>query len=76
MGYGEEQVRDLQATIDRVPCEVVVIGTPIDLNRVVRLRQPTVRVRYELQELGQPTLDGALETFVRGVVRRSGAVAV
>ena len=56
MGYGDEQVRDLEATIDRVPCDVVVIGTPIDLNRLIKIRKPTVRVRYDLQEIGEPTL--------------------
>ena len=60
MGYGEEQVRDLEATIARVPCDVVVIGTPIDLSRLVTIRQPTVRVRYELQELGKPDLADVL----------------
>lgn len=56
MGYGDEQVKDLEATINRVPCDVVVIGTPIDLNRIVKINKPTVRVRYELQEIGQPDL--------------------
>lgn len=64
MGYGDEQVRELEATIARVPCDVVVIGTPVDLARVVRIGKPTVRVRYELQELGQPTLEAVLEAFV------------
>lgn len=61
MGYGDEQVRELEETIGRVPCDVVVIGTPVDLTRLVRIRQPTVRVRYELQELGRPRLEDALE---------------
>jgi predicted GTPase len=60
MGYGEEQVRDLEATIAKVPCDVVVIGTPIDLNRLVTIRQPSVRVRYELQEIGKPDLTDVL----------------
>jgi len=60
MGYGDEQVRDLEATIDAVPCDVVVIGTPIDLNRIVQIRKPTVRVRYELQEIGRPDLRDVL----------------
>jgi predicted GTPase len=61
MGYGDEQVRDLEATIERVPCDVVVIGTPIDLTRLVKIRQPVVRVRYELQEIGRPDLADALK---------------
>ncbi len=64
MGYGEEQVKDLQTTINRVPCDVVIIGTPIDLNRIVKIRKPTVRVTYELQEVGQPDLKALIETFV------------
>lgn len=56
MGYGEKQVKDLRATINRVPCEVVVIGTPIDLSRIIKIRKPIARVRYELQELGRPDL--------------------
>jgi predicted GTPase len=60
MGYGDEQVRDLEATIDSVPCDVVVIGTPIDLNRLVKIRKPTVRVRYDLQEIGRPDLRDVL----------------
>jgi predicted GTPase len=60
MGYGEEQIRDLEATIARVPCDAVVIGTPIDLNRLIRIEQPTVRVRYELQEIGRPDLHDVL----------------
>lgn len=60
MGYGDEQVRDLEATIGKVPCDVVVIGTPIDLSRLVTIRQPTVRVRYDLQEIGKPDLADVL----------------
>jgi predicted GTPase len=67
MGYGGGQVRDLEATIARTPCDVVVVGTPIDLTRIVSIRQPTVRVRYELQEVGRPDLGdvmaGLLETI-------------
>ncbi len=76
MGYGDEQVRDLEATIEQVPCDVVVIGTPIDLNRIVRITKPTVRVRYELQEIGQPTLDTVLQGLLRDLTRRLEAGAV
>jgi len=65
MGYGDQQVKDLEATIDQVPADVVVIGTPIDLSRIVRIRKPTVRVQYELQEIGQPTLDTVLAGFIK-----------
>lgn len=60
MGYGGQQVRDLEQTINAADCDVVVIATPIDLRRIVRINQPSVRVRYELQEIGQPTLGGII----------------
>ena len=61
MGYSDEQVGDLEATIARVPCDAVVIGTPIDLTRLVDIGTPTVRVRYELQEIGKPDLAEVLD---------------
>jgi len=63
MGYGEAQIRDLQQTVDRTDCDGVVIGTPIDLTRLIRFKVPTTRVRYELQEIGSPTLAELLEDF-------------
>jgi len=65
MGYGAQQVKDLEATIAKVPCDAVVIGTPIDLRRIVEIKQPSLRVRYELQEIGQPTLAGLIAAFVK-----------
>ncbi len=65
MGYGEQQVRDLEATIARVPCDAVVIGTPIDLRRIVKIEQPSLRVSYELQEIGRPTLAELIQGFIR-----------
>jgi predicted GTPase len=56
MGYGEAQTRDLEETIRRADVDLVLIGTPIDLNRVIKIDKPNQRVRYELQEIGQPTL--------------------
>jgi predicted GTPase len=64
MGYGAAQVRDLEATIERTACEVVIVGTPIDLTRIVSIRQPTVRVRYELQEIGRPDLSEVIAPLV------------
>lgn len=61
MGYGKEQTRELEQTINATPCDMVIIGTPIDLRRVVNIKHPSQRVRYELQEIGQPTLKGILE---------------
>lgn len=63
MGYGEEQIRDLQETVNRMECEGVVIGTPIDLTRLLSFKVPVTRVRYELQEIGSPTLAELLEGF-------------
>ncbi len=56
MGYGDEQLRDLEATIDAVECDVVVTGTPFDLGRLIRTRHPLRHARYEIRELGHPTL--------------------
>ena len=61
MGYGEEQIRDLEETIRRTPCEAVVVATPIDLARIAKIDKPWTRVRYELQEIGRPTLEDALD---------------
>jgi predicted GTPase len=57
MGYGHQQVKELEETINATPCELVVVATPIDLRRVARIDRPCDRVRYELQEIGQPTLE-------------------
>ena len=64
MGYGEEQVRDLERTINAVDCDTVVVATPIDLARIIEIRKPSVRVRYELQEMGRPTLEDVLEPVI------------
>jgi predicted GTPase len=60
MGYGEDQIKDLEETINATPCDLVIIGTPIDLRRIIDFRHPTDRVRYELQVIGQPTLEDTL----------------
>lgn len=64
MGYGEQQVQDLETTINAVPCDTVIIGTPIDLTRLITIHKPTVRVRYELQEVGKPDLGDVLAPFL------------
>jgi len=61
MGYGEEQMRDLEQTIENSDVDLVISATPIDLTRVIKVRKPMQRVRYELQEIGQPTLDEVLK---------------
>jgi len=63
MGYGAVQLKDLERTINRTPCDAVVIGTPIDLNRIVRIKHPSTRVSYSLQEIGRPDLPTVLERF-------------
>jgi predicted GTPase len=60
MGYGEQQIRELAATIEQVPCQAVVIATPIDLRKLLDLPFPSTRVHYELQEIGRPTLADVL----------------
>lgn len=60
MGYGDHQIKDLAETIRRVPCEAILIATPIDLRRLLELPKPATRVRYELQEIGYPTLEEVL----------------
>lgn len=64
MGYGEQQLKDLEATINNTDCDAVVIGTPIDLNRIVNIKKPSTRVYYDLQEIGYPNLDEVLAEFV------------
>ena len=63
MGYGDQQVKDLQRTIDAVDCDAVVVGTPIDLSKVVKIGKPSTRVQYKLQEIGSPTLEDVLRDF-------------
>jgi predicted GTPase len=61
MGYGEAQTKDLEETIARADVDMVIIGTPIDLTRIIKINKPSQRVRYELQEIGQPTLEDLLK---------------
>lgn len=60
MGYGKEQMAELQQTINNTPCDLVIVATPIDLRRLVQINRPSQRVRYELQEIGQPDLASVL----------------
>jgi len=65
MGYGEQQLKDLETTINNTECDSVVIGTPIDLGRIIKINKPSTRVYYELQEIGRPNLAGVLDDFVK-----------
>ncbi|MCL4811174.1 MAG: cyclic 2,3-diphosphoglycerate synthase [Vicinamibacteraceae bacterium] len=67
MGYGEEQTRDLAATIAATPCDTVIVGTPIDLARIITISQPSVRVRYDLQEIGRPDLTDVLAPMLERI---------
>jgi predicted GTPase len=60
MGYGEEMMHDLEETINKADVDLVVSGTPIDLTRIIKINKPIQRVRYELQEIGEPTLESIL----------------
>jgi len=64
MGYSPEQLKDLETTINNSDCDSVIIGTPIDLNRIIDIKKPNTRVFYDLQEIGQPDLTGILNEFV------------
>jgi predicted GTPase len=66
LGYSGKQVAELKETIDHVPCDVVVIGTPIDLRRVIMINKPTVRVKYELKVVGPVSLEQILDEFLKG----------
>jgi predicted GTPase len=65
MGYGEEQMRDLSATIDKTDCDSVIIATPIDLARVIKITKPNTRVEYSLQEIGNPNMEDVLKDFIQ-----------
>ncbi len=60
MGYGDSQTKDLEETINKSDVDLVIVGTPIDLTRIIKMNKPSQRVRYELQEIGQPTLQDIL----------------
>jgi len=65
MGYGDQQVHDLEKTIANTPCDAVVIATPIDLNRIIKITKPTVKVGYDLEEIGKPDLSDIIDDFVK-----------
>jgi predicted GTPase len=64
MGYGHEQMRDLEVTINNTPCDLVIVGTPIDLTRILSVNHPMQRVRYDLQVIGQPSLEQIIKQFI------------
>jgi predicted GTPase len=64
MGYGDKQMKDLETTINNSDADLVIIGTPIDLRKIITIRKPALRVYYELQEIGRPTLEDALKKII------------
>jgi predicted GTPase len=70
MGYGDQQIKDLELTIANTPCDAVVIATPIDLNRIVKITKPTVKIGYELQEIGTPSLKVFIDEFIKKFVKK------
>jgi predicted GTPase len=64
-GYGAEQLKDLETTINKTKCDAVIIGTPIDLNRIIKIKKPNTRVYYELQEIGSPNFEEILSDFIK-----------
>lgn len=65
MGYGDQQIKDLEASINKTQCDSVVIATPIDLNRLIKIKKPNTRVYYDLQEIGNPNFDTLLGDFIK-----------
>jgi predicted GTPase len=65
MGYGDEQIKDLEKTINNTDCDSVIIGTPIDLNRVVKIKKPNTRVYYDLDEIGKPDMEEMIDEFIK-----------
>jgi predicted GTPase len=75
MGYGDEQLKELEATINAIPCDVVVTGTPIDLGRLISVKHPIRHASYELDELGQPTLEDVLKPVLEQVLENGLVLA-
>jgi len=73
MGYSPQQVKDLETTINKTKCDLVVIATPIDLTRLIKINKPSVRVFYSLQEIGSPDLAGVLKDYFGGRKRKSAS---
>jgi predicted GTPase len=65
MGYGKKQMQELEQTINATECDLVIIGTPIDLSRVMKINKKSIRVKYELQEIGRPNLEEVLNQKIK-----------
>jgi predicted GTPase len=76
MGYGDEQLKELEATINAIPCDVVITGTPVDLGRLISVRHPIRHATYELRELGRPNLEDVLKPILEQARLKEGLVLV
>jgi predicted GTPase len=65
MGYGAEQIKELEQTIEKTRCDSVLFGTPIDLRRIMKVNKPATRVRYEIREVTKPSLEELLDMFFK-----------
>ena len=65
MGYGEKQSKELETTINAIECDLVIIGTPIDLTRIIKINKKSIRVKYDLQEIGRPDLEEILNQKIK-----------
>jgi predicted GTPase len=65
MGYGKKQMEELEKTINAADVDAIVIGTPIDLGKLIKINKPATRIRYDLQEIGKPDLEDILADFVK-----------
>ena len=77
-GYGGEMLKDMEDTVNAVDCDAVIVGTPIDLARIIDIQKPNTRVYYDLQEIGQPDFTSVIDEFVaeKGLARElAGAAA-
>jgi len=71
-GYFPEQLKDMEATIQATPCDLVLAATPIDLSRLIRISQPVLRVSYRVEDWGEPTLEKVIEGFIQEKVLKAG----
>ena len=72
MGYSSEQIKDLETTINAATCDAVLIATPVDLERLIKIQKPCFKIRYELQEIGKPTLQELLAEKFGGLEQDQG----
>ena len=70
MGYSESQLRDLAATMDAVDCDTIIVGSPVDLTRLISLSRPFCRVRYDLEEINRPDLADVMSLFLHDHTQR------